>query len=197
MKYLFYICILLSFSVQAAGEIRLSYQISKNESLNQVVFFVKTNEVRRWQNSNYFSPENDVKLGEMKFLDNTSAAEAYFRLKVILAHFEEMDQKLKKLKKSWNDMVTEGPHATIVQINNFKIPEDSTYNKEVTELMQKLLNEKTSLVDGVELVKANKAINYVKGSKVLKTEKFVQPFYCEKMQGDQLCHIKRWGNLKI
>lgn len=191
------ILIFFSISTFAAEEIRLSYQVSKNESLNQVVFFVQATQIKRWQNSNYFSGGNDVRLGEMKFVDNKSSEQTYARLKVILAHFEEMDQKLKKVKKSWNEMVKEGPHATIVQINNYKIPDDSTYNKEVSELMQKLLKEKTSLVEGIELVKTNKSINYVKDSKVFKTENFVQPFYCEKVQSGQICHIKKWGTLKI
>ncbi|MFY7992968.1 MAG: hypothetical protein ACOVP4_06735 [Bacteriovoracaceae bacterium] len=193
----FLILTLISFFAQAADEIRLSYQVSKNQSLNQVVFFVQTSQIKRWQNTNFFSRDNDAKLGKMDLVDNRLAAETHSRLKLILAHFEEMDQKLKKVKKGWNDLVTEGPHATIVQINQYKIPEDSIYNKEIAELMQKLLSEKTSLVEGVELVKANKVINYIKNSTVFKTEDFIQPFYCEKNQSGQLCHIKKWGTLKI
>ena len=192
-------CFLFSVSAFAADdEIRLSYQVSQNQEINQVVFFVKTDQIKKWQNSNVFSPGTDVKLGEMKVTASEAVKTAHARLKVILAHYEEQEQKLKKVNKSWNDLVSKsGPHATIVRINKYLIPEDSVYNKEVSELMQKLLGEKTTVVEGIELVKANKEIQYFKDSKVTKTESFLQPFYCERAEKTQLCHVKNWGSLKI
>jgi hypothetical protein len=134
----------------------------------------------------------------MKVTPSENMKNTYSRLKVILAHFEEMDQKMKKVNKSWNDLVENpGPHATIVHINKFKIPSDSTYSKEVGELMQKLLNEKTSIIEGVELVKTNKEIQYYKDSKVTKKESFLLPFHCDQGEKSRLCHVKSWGSLKV
>jgi hypothetical protein len=193
------LCFLFSVSAFAADdEVRLSYQVSQSQEINQVVFFVKADQIKRWQNSNFFSPGTDVKLGEMKVIASENIKTAYARLKVILAHYEEQEQKLKKVNKTWNDLVSKaGPHATIVKINKYLIPEDSVYNKEVSELMQKLLGEKTSVTEGVELVKANKEIQYFKDSKVTKTESFLHPFYCERGEKTQLCHVKNWGSLRI
>lgn len=194
------ILLFLSFNTFAAeDEIRISYQVSKNQELNQVVFFVKPSSIIKWQNSNVFSSVDDVKLGKMQVSPLTEVKETYSRLKIILAHFDEMDRKMKKVNKGWNDLVENpGPHATIVYINKFKIPSDSTYSKEIGEMMQKLLNQKTSLIEGVELVKTNKEIQHYKNSKIIKTDSFLHPFYCEK-SGDkhQLCHIKNWGSLRI
>ncbi len=198
MKKLFLFS-LISFSAFANDEIRISYQVSQNQENNQIVFFVKPNEIKRWQNSNHFSDMTDVKLGEMKVIKSDKQKETYARLKAILTHYTELDQKLAKVKKTWNDMVPHaGPHATTVWLNKYQIPADSNYANEISALMSGLINEKATLVNGVELINANNKINYVQNSKITKTDSYLHPFYCErKGEKKQLCHVKKWGSLNI
>ena len=190
---------LISFSAFANDEIRISYQVSQNQENNQIVFFVKPNEIKRWQNSNHFSDMTDVKLGEMKVDKSDSHKETYKRLAAILSHYKELDQKLAKFKKSWNNTLPNpGPHETTVWINKYRVPSDAYHAKEISEIMSKLIAEKSSLVEGVELVDANKKINYFKNSKVTKTDSYLHPFYCQrKSETKQLCHVKNWGSLTI
>jgi len=197
MKIIF-LTLLFSLTAFAQEEVRLSYEKSENQAMNQVVFFVKKNEIRKWQNSNTFSSPTDVKLGEMKLLVKPGSNNAYDRLVVILKHFEDMDAKLKDAGKKWNDLVpTPRPHAIIAKINNYLIPEDSVHNKEIMEIMSTLLKEKTELIEGVELVKSNKEIQTYKDNKVLKSEVFIQPFHCDRSEKTQVCHIKKWGSLNL